>query len=234
VREMTSLLKIQIPNDELHRRLGGGIPSGSIILIEGDRGTGKSIFSQRLTYGFLKNGISVSYVSTQLTTPEFINQMESLGYSVISYLIKRKLFFVSLYPLLSAVSKRERFLTRFLSEERLWEKDVVVIDSLPPILPPKIGENELRQFIEHLKKLSALNKVVIMTVSPNSIDSETLSVIEEVSTMVIRLQVKVFGGDLKNSATIIKYNNAMGIFQKIIPFRVEPKAGFIVEIAAVV
>ncbi|RLF85270.1 flagellar accessory protein FlaH [Thermococci archaeon] len=231
---MTSLLKIQIPNDELHRRLGGGIPSGSIILIEGDRGTGKSIFSQRLTYGFLKNGISVSYVSTQLTTPEFINQMESLGYSVISYLIKRKLFFVSLYPLLSAVSKRERFLTRFLSEERLWEKDVVVIDSLPPILPPKIGENELRQFIEHLKKLSALNKVVIMTVSPNSIDSETLSVIEEVSTMVIRLQVKVFGGDLKNSATIIKYNNAMGIFQKIIPFRVEPKAGFIVEIAAVV
>lgn len=73
-----------------------------------------------------------------------------------------------------------------------------------------------------------------MTVSPNSIDSETLSVIEEVSTMVIRLQVKVFGGDLKNSATIIKYNNAMGIFQKIIPFRVEPKAGFIVEIAAVV
>lgn len=231
---MTSLLKIQIPNDELHRRLGGGIPSGSIILIEGDRGTGKSIFSQRLTYGFLKNGISVSYVSTQLTTPEFINQMESLGYSVISYLIKRKLFFVSLYPLLSAVSKRERFLTRFLSEERLWEKDVVVIDSLPPILPPKIGENELRQFIEHLKKLSALNKVVIMTVSPNSIDSEILSVIEEVSTMVIRLQVKVFGGDLKNSATIIKYNNAMGIFQKIIPFRVEPKAGFIVEIAAVV
>ena len=231
---MTSLLKIQIPNDELHRRLGGGIPSGSIILIEGDRGTGKSIFSQRLTYGFLKNGISVSYVSTQLTTPEFINQMESLGYSVISYLIKRKLFFVSLYPLLSAVSKRERFLMRFLSEERLWEKDVVVIDSLPPILPPKIGENELRQFIEHLKKLSALNKVVIMTVSPNSIDSETLSVIEEVSTMVIRLQVKVFGGDLKNSATIIKYNNAMGIFQKIIPFRVEPKAGFIVEIAAVV
>ncbi|MCO6041332.1 ATPase domain-containing protein [Thermococcus alcaliphilus] len=231
---MAHLLKIQIPNDELHRRLGGGIPSGSIILIEGDRGTGKSIFSQRLAYGFLRNDVSVSYVSTQLTTPEFINQMESLGYSVIPFLIKRKLLFVSLYPLLSSVSKREKFLPRFLSEERLWEKDVIIIDSLAPILPPKLNEDLLRQFTEHLKKLSALNKVIILTLSPNGIDPSTLSVLEEISTMLIRLQVKVFGGDLKNSATIVKYNNAMGIFQKIIPFRVEPKAGFIVEIAAVV
>ena len=231
---MARLLKIQIPNDELHRRLGGGIPSGSIILIEGDRGTGKSIFSQRLAYGFLKNDIQVSYVSTQLTTPEFINQMESLGYSVIPFLTKRKLLFVSLYPLLSSVSKRGRFLPRFLSEERLWEKDVIVIDSLPSILPPKIDEETLRQFTEHLKKLSALNKAIILTANPSDLDSSLLSTLEEIATMLIRLQVKVFGGDLKNSATIVKYNNAMGIFQKIIPFRVEPKAGFIVEIAAVV
>ncbi|MCD6140574.1 MAG: flagellar accessory protein FlaH [Thermococcus sp.] len=231
---MPRLLKIQIPNDELHRRLGGGIPSGSIIFIEGDRGTGKSIFSQRLAYGFLKNDIQVSYVSTQLTTPEFINQMESLGYSVIPFLTKRKLFFVSLYPLLSSVSKRGKFLPRFLSEERLWEKDVIVIDSLPSILPPKIDEETLRQFTEHLKKLSALNKAMILTANPSDLDSSLLSTLEEIATMLIRLQVKVFGGDLKNSATIVKYNNAMGIFQKIIPFRVEPKAGFIVEIAAVV
>jgi len=58
--------------------------------------------------------------------------------------------------------------------------------------------------------------------------------LEEASTLLMRLNVRVFGGDLKNSATIVKYNNAKGVFQKIIPFRVEPRVGLVVEIAAVV
>ncbi|WP_324736306.1 ATPase domain-containing protein [Thermococcus sp. SY098] len=231
---MGTLLKIQIPNDELHRRLGGGIPSGSIMLIEGDRGTGKSIFSQRLLYGFLKNNHTASYISSQYTTPEFINQMESLGYSIITDLIRRRLIFVSVYPLLVGVSKREKFLTRFLSESRIWDRDVVIIDSISSLLPATLDEDELRRLADHIKKLSSLGKVIMLTVNPNDIDGDILRILEEISTILVRLQVKVFGGDLKNSATIVKYNNAMGIFQKIIPFRVEPRVGFIVEIAAVV
>ncbi len=231
---MEALLKIQIPNDELHRRLGGGIPSGSIILIEGDRGTGKSILSQRLLYGLLRNGHAASYVSSQYTTPEFINQMESLGYSVIRDLIKHNLLFVSLYPLLVGVSEREKFLPRFLGESRIWGREVIIIDAISSILPKEMKEEELRLLTMHLKKMSSLGKVIMMTVNPQDIEGNILRILEEISSMLVRLNVKTFGGDLKNSATIVKYNNAMGIFQKIIPFRVEPKVGFIVEIAAVV
>ncbi|MCD6373706.1 MAG: flagellar accessory protein FlaH [Thermococcus sp.] len=231
---MGSLLNIQIPNDELHRRLGGGIPAGSIVLIEGDRGTGKSILSQRLLYGLLRNDYTGTYVSSQYTTPEFINQMDSLGYSVIQDLIKRRLIFVSLYPLLVGVSDRRKFLSRFVSEPMLWKTDVVIIDSLSALLPSELGREEVRAFSLHLKRLSSLGKVIVMTVNPSDIDQEFLKILEEASSLLIRLSVKVFGGDLKHSATIVKYNNAVGIFQKIIPFRVEPKVGFIVEIAAVV
>ncbi len=231
---MEAILRIQIPNDELHRRLGGGIPSGSIILIEGDRGTGKSILSQRLLYGLLRNGHTVSYVSSQYTTPEFINQMESLGYSVIRDLIKHNLLFVSLYPLLVGVSEREKFLPRFLGESRIWGREVIIIDAISSILPKEMKEEELRLLTMHLKKMSSLGKVIMMTVNPQDIEGNILRILEEISSMLVRLNVKTFGGDLKNSATIVKYNNAMGIFQKIIPFRVEPKVGFIVEIAAVV
>ncbi len=231
---MEALLRIQIPNDELHRRLGGGIPSGSIILIEGDRGTGKSILSQRLLYGLLRNGHTVSYISSQYTTPEFINQMESLGYSVIRDLIKHNLLFVSLYPLLVGVSEREKFLPRFLGESRIWGREVIIIDAISSILPKEMKEEELRLLTMHLKKMSSLGKVIMMTVNPQDIEGNILRILEEISSMLVRLNVKTFGGDLKNSATIVKYNNAMGIFQKIIPFRVEPKVGFIVEIAAVV
>ncbi len=231
---MGILLKITIPNDELHRRLGGGIPAGSILLIEGDRGTGKSIFCQRLLYGFLKNEYSVTYISSQYTTPEFINQMESLSYDIIRELIKRRLQFVSLYPLLVNVSERKKFLSRLVSEPRIWRTEVVIIDTISSLLPRELREDEIKSLSSHLKRLSSIGKVVVLTVNPDGMNKDVLSVLEEISSMLIRLSVKTFGGDLKNSAMVVKYNNAQGVFQKIIPFRVEPGVGFIVEIASVV
>ncbi|ASJ11159.1 flagellar accessory protein FlaH [Thermococcus sp. P6] len=228
------LLKIQLKGDELHRRLGGGIPAGTIMLLEGDRGTGKSIFVQRLLYGFLMNGYRASYVSSQYTTVEYLNQMSSLGYDVIPFLIRKKLVFVSLYPLLTGISEKKRFLGRLLGEPRLWDHDVIIIDSFSSILTREQDPEAIRNFLMYIKKLASLDKVIILTVNKEEMDRDALLMLEEASTMLIRLQVKVFGGDLKNSATIVKYNNTKGVFQKIIPFRVEPKAGLIVEIAAVV
>jgi len=36
-------LDIELRRDEFHRRLGGGLPTGSLMLIEGKYGYGKSI-----------------------------------------------------------------------------------------------------------------------------------------------------------------------------------------------
>jgi len=228
------LFKINLKGDELHRRIGGGIPAGTIMLLEGDRGTGKSIFAQRLLYGFLMNGYSVSYVSSQYTTVEYIRQMFSLGYDVVPFLIRKKLIFVSLYPLLTGISEKKKFLSRLLGEPRLWEADIIIIDSFSALLSREQDVDAVRNFLMYIKKLASLDKVIILTSNTEEIDRESLFLLEEAATMLVRLQVKVFGGDLKNSAIIVKYNNAKGIFQKIIPFRVEPNVGLVVEIAAVV
>lgn len=225
---------MELKGDELHRRIGGGIPAGTIMLLEGDRGTGKSIFAQRLLYGFLMNGYSVSYVSSQYTTVEYIRQMFSLGYDVVPFLIRKKLIFVSLYPLLTGISEKKKFLSRLLGEPRLWETDIIIIDSFSALLSREQDLDAVRSFLMYIKKLASLDKVIILTSNTEEIDRESLFLLEEAATMLIRLQVKVFGGDLKNSAVIVKYNNAKGVFQKIIPFRVEPKVGLVVEIAAVV
>ncbi len=187
-----------------------------------------------MLYGFLKNEYSVTYISSQYTTPEFINQMESLSYDIIRELIKRRLQFVSLYPLLVNVSERRKFLSRLVSEPRIWKTDVVIIDTISSLLPKELEESEIKSLSSHLKRLSSIGKVVILTVNPDEINKGVLGVLEEISSVLIRLSVKTFGGDLKNSATVVKYNNAQGVFQKIIPFRVEPGVGFIVEIASVV
>ncbi|AFK22201.1 archaeal flagellar protein FlaH [Pyrococcus sp. ST04] len=204
------------------------------MLIEGDRGTGKSILSQRLLYGFLMNGYTASYISSQYTTVEYVKQMMSISYDVIPFLIRKKLVFVSLYPLLSGVSEERKFLSRLLGEPRLWEQDVVVIDSFSSVLSREQEVRSVRNFLMYIKRLSSLGKVVILTANPEELPRDILFLLEEASTLLMRLNVRVFGGDLKNSATIVKYNNAKGVFQKIIPFRVEPKVGLVVEIAAVV
>ena len=204
------------------------------MLLEGDRGTGKSIFAQRLLYGFLMNGYRISYVSSQYTTVEYIRQMFSLGYDVVPFLIRKRLVFVSLYPLLTGVSEKKKFLSRLLGEPRLWETDVVIIDSFSSLLSREQDLGAVRNFLMYIKKLASLDKVIILTVNTEEIDKESLFILEEAATMLVRLQLKVFGGDLKNSAIIVKYNNAKRVFQKIIPFRVEPKVGLVVEIAAVV
>lgn len=228
------IFKMELKGDELHRRIGGGLPAGTIMLLEGDRGTGKSIFAQRLLYGFLMNGYRISYVSSQYTTVEYIRQMFSLGYDVVPFLIRKRLVFVSLYPLLTGVSEKKKFLSRLLGEPRLWETDVVIIDSFSSLLSREQDLGAVRNFLMYIKKLASLDKVIILTVNTEEIDKESLFILEEAATMLVRLQLKVFGGDLKNSAIIVKYNNAKRVFQKIIPFRVEPKVGLVVEIAAVV
>src|SRR5690606_28707249 len=82
---------ITIPRDEFNRNLGGGIPQGSIILVEGKDGAGKSIIAQRVCFGLLENNISTSYISTELNLIEFIQQMNSMNYRVTEKIIGEEL-----------------------------------------------------------------------------------------------------------------------------------------------
>ncbi len=175
----------------------GGVasPAGTIMLIEGDRGTGKSVFVQRLLYGFLMNGYTASYISSQYTTVEYIKQMESIGYSVIPFLIRKKLMFVSLYPpLLTGVSEKRKFFSRlFGGEPRLWEPNIMIIDSFSSLLSREQDPKAVRDFLLYVKRMASLDKVIILTANTEEVDRDSLFLLEEASSMLIRLSVKVFG-----------------------------------------
>jgi archaellum biogenesis ATPase FlaH len=64
--------QIILPRDELSMNLGGGLPKNSLMLASGPDGAGKSIFAQRLCYGFLRNKTSVTYISSELDTIAFV------------------------------------------------------------------------------------------------------------------------------------------------------------------
>ena len=85
------VVPISIDRDNLNHMLGGGLPRGSIVLIEGKKGSGVEHFVQRLTYGLLQNNVGVTYISTENATSDFIKQMYGSGFLMANHMLGRKI-----------------------------------------------------------------------------------------------------------------------------------------------
>ena len=82
---------------EVDEKLGGGIPLGSLCLVEGHSDAGKSVLCQHLTNGTLINGeISVAYYTTENNVRSLISQMDSLAMQVMDHFLADRL---RIYPL---------------------------------------------------------------------------------------------------------------------------------------
>ena len=67
---------------QLDRVLGGGIPLGSLTLIEGPSGVGKSVLCQYLIYGAILSGLSLAYFNIDHSIDGLIEQMGTIGLDV--------------------------------------------------------------------------------------------------------------------------------------------------------
>ena len=74
-------------HSEIDKRLGGGIPVGSLTLIEGQSDAGKSVLSQQMMWGALNSKHRVILFTTENTVKSMHSQMESLGLSILDGLL---------------------------------------------------------------------------------------------------------------------------------------------------
>ncbi len=227
------IAKIELSRDDLDKRIGGGIPYGSLVVIEGEESSGKSVLCQRLAYGFLQNRHSVTYISTQLTTLEFIRQMESLDYKINKKLLSGALLYIPVYPLIADNKKKDGFLKKVMETRVFYEKDVIIFDSLSSLIANDASEVSVNDLMAFFKRIVALKKIIICTINPKELSEEVLTIIRSSATLLIKTEVFEFAGKIKNLAKILKYNMAPGVYQKQIVFRVEPKIGIAVEIASI-
>ena len=61
----TKKRSISSGNLELDKKMGGGIPEGSLTLIEGQSDSGKSVLVQQLTWGALQDGFSPHFATVR-------------------------------------------------------------------------------------------------------------------------------------------------------------------------
>ena len=89
---------------EIDDKMGGGVPHGSMTLIEGDSHSGKSVLTQQMSWGSLHDGFRLSFFSTENTVKSLVRQMQSLNIDILDYLLVGRL---RLFPMEISQAKSE-------------------------------------------------------------------------------------------------------------------------------
>ncbi len=232
IEKMTNeYYSIELPRDELNRHFGGGIPKNSLILIEGKDGSGKSILCQRISYALLKKGKTVTYISTELNTLEFIRQTNSVNYCMRDFFLDGTLLFITMIPYLGRVKFENNFIEKIINSPKLFENEVIIFDTLSFLLVKENAtEGDYYKIINFFKKLNNINKTVIFTIDPVHINDKFLTLLRNVSDLYINMKIESFAGQTIRVIDIKRFKRPNDIYTPRIPFRVEPKEGLIIEI----
>jgi flagellar protein FlaH len=237
-------------HDRLNHELGGGVPRGSIVLIEGDYGAGKSAMSQRFGYGLCETGHTVTLLSTELTISGFIDQMHSLSYSVEDHLLDERLLFLHAdvdtgsgrrltAPTEDEEGNRKELLNRLMNAEAMWNADVIVIDTFDailrndPMFEALIRQNEERQaaleIISFFRDLVSQGQVIVLTVDPSTVDEEAIGPFRAIADVFMELQMVEVGNDVRRNISVKRFAGMGEQVGDTIGFSVRADAGIVIE-----
>ena len=233
--------------DRLNKELGGGLPPGSIVLIEGDYGAGKSAMSQRFTYGLCEEGHNVTMLSTELTVGSFLEQMNSLNYDMVDHMLDENVLFLhadigdskSTFSDDGDDGDRMDLLKRLMEAEVMWQSDVIVIDTFDAILrnDPKfealVRENEERQaaleIISYFRDVISDGKVIVLTVDPTTLDEEAIGPFRSIADVFLELEMVEVGNDVRRQISVLRFAGMGEQVGDTIGYSVRSGTGIVIE-----
>jgi flagellar protein FlaH len=224
---------LDLEQDGLHVQLSRGIPRGSLNLIEGENGSGKSALVQRLAYSFLQHNYTVTYISSELTTKGFIDQMNSLGYPLLEYILARRMLFIPVYPLIGKILPREDFAKKLLGERALYDNEIIIIDTFSSLVREDIDPRSAHGVISFFKKLCGKSKSFIITIDPTEMKDDVRAPFRAASDVYLTLKTRLTGGNIEHTINVNRFIGAKGHIGDTIGFRLEAGVGFIVDITTI-
>ena len=215
---------ISTGNPELDKKMGGGIPQGSLTLIEGQSEAGKSVLTQQLVWGALQDGKRVAYYSTENTARSLMRQMKSLGQDITDFFL---LGHINIYPMRSAPSAdraSELLRTALRHMSAMRDREVLAFDSLS-LFVTNIPEQETLAFFTAVKDICDRNKTLLLTMHSYAF-SETMFIrIRSIADAYLRLRVREMGDQLLKEMEVAKVRGADQSTGNVIAFDVEPGLG---------
>jgi archaeal flagellar protein FlaH len=230
--------------DRLNHELGGGIPRGSIVLMEGDYGAGKSALSQRFTYGFCQEGATVSYLSTELTVPGFIGQMHSLEYDMERHMLDDDVLFLPANVDTNTFtgdgsSERPELFKQLMEADTMWDADVIILDTFDAILrndptfEALVRQNDERQaaleIISFFRDVVSRGRVIVLTVDPSAIDEEAIGPFRAIADVFLQLQMIEVGNDVRRNVSVKRFAGMGEQVGDSIGYSVRSGTGIVIE-----
>ena len=234
VKTKSLILERKGEKDGFAQRFGEEIPEGTLIFIEGKEGTGKSILCQRFSFSFLKHGSTCSYVSSQYTIKSFLRQTASVGYDVRNYLMKGKLLFISTEVMLAETKPKNTFLEGLITCKKLFDPEVIFIDSLSTLLLESLTEGNLVDLTNFFNRLKGSGKIIIVTGNPNEWSEKIHNAFRMICDIHFRISRESMPGvGIVHNIYLEKFNGARKKYEPTTTFSVRPGVGLTIETSGV-
>jgi archaellum biogenesis ATPase FlaH len=199
--------------------LSGGIPAGSLTLIEGEAHSGKSTLARQIIWEALQGGRIVTLFTSENTPRSVAARMGRVGADVLDFLLRGK---ISIYPL--NLSRLGSHALQTLLHAMKWGvcRKVMVVDSLSPAVAHSSAE-ETRRFLEECRALGRRGTTVILTLHSHYLTGG----LADSARSLCDVHLKLHSGEEREGRTAtVEINKAPGhpIGARIsIPFEVEPE-----------
>jgi len=216
---------------EVDEKMGGGIPVGSLALIEGQSDSGKSVLCQHLAYGTL--GISqgsVAYYTTENTVRSLISQMDSLSLGTLDYFLTDRF---RIYPLTlgSRLQTKKNVDTekplRFLAENFAQQPEqfkLLIMDSIT-LLVAHSNPIAIMDFFWACKYLCDQGRSIVLVAHSYAFEEEILSRTRSLCDAHFRLKLEQVGDRLVKIMEVLKVSGAERPTGEVVSFDIEPKMG---------
>lgn len=210
-------------NDELDKKMGGGIPLRSLTLVEGQSDSGKSVLTQQMVWGSLKNGLSAMVFTTENTMKSLVTQMQSLNLDILDYLLLSRL---RIYPIDTKKTRRSLSsgLMPLLASCTAKGVDLAVIDSITYYVTHASIE-EVLSFFEDCKILCSQGVSILIVAHSYAFDENVMVRLGSMCDAHLRLRMETMGSRMLKILEVSKVRGANLKTGNIISFDVEPGWG---------
>ena len=223
-------------NRELNNAFGGGLPIPSLVLVEGNNDSGKTVIVEQFLYGAVLSGLEATVLTTENTTRGFLAQMKLLHLDVDRAFIEGKLRVIPVHVkdivwTEHRLSKLLTTLTGFIESDK---SRLFLIDSLSYMFADA-RLDDIMTFFSRVKKLTEPNvpevaraKTVIGTLHSNFHGDESEQLLVRISALCdghIKLSKDVASGQIVRRIEVAKLKGSQSMTNKINSFEIHPAFG---------
>jgi archaeal flagellar protein FlaH len=211
---------------EVDEKIGGGIPIGSLGLIEGHSDSGKSVLCQHLTYGALSvSELSVAYYTTENTVKSLVAQMDSLNLFTIDHFLMDhlRIFPLSMRGDVDDTEGRFHALVKHFENLPSYYK-LIIVDSIT-VLVAHSNQVANVDFFSACKNLCDQGRTILLVAHSYAFDEEVLSRSRSLCDAHFRIRLEQMGDRMVKILEVLKVRGADRPTGDIVTFEVEPKVG---------